>query len=64
MLVEGIKYRLKWRALKLGESFFIPCLDQDSATQRVSKEASERGLTMFVKAVIEHGVKGIRAWRI
>lgn len=64
MKVEKIEYRLRWKYLKIGESFFIPCLDHDKAKEEINKEAKEWKMRVLAKGVVEHGLKGLRVWRI
>lgn len=64
MKVEKIEYRLRWKHFKIGESFFVPCLDHDTAKEEISKEAKKWKMRVLAKGVVEHGLKGLRVWRI
>lgn len=64
MLLEGVEYQIKWRALARGESFFIPCLNYATAKKIIGSEARLRGLRVLAKGVIENKLKGLRVWRL
>lgn len=64
MRVEKIEYKLRWRSLRSGDSFFIPCLDYARAKKKIHKHARMWGVTVLAKGVIESDIKGLRVWRI
>jgi hypothetical protein len=64
MLVERVEYIISWKDFKKGYSFFIPCLDRQSAKLEIQRVAKRLKLQILCKGVIEGGVKGLRVWRL
>jgi len=63
MRVEGVTYQLLWDKFSIGSSFFIPCLDDNTAKQYVKTKMDRLGYAVIIKTVIEDEVKGLRVWR-
>ena len=61
---------LKWNlkaaisGMRVGDSFFVPCLDCKYLESKIRRVADEFGYSMSVKNVTEEFVKGLRAWRV
>lgn len=64
MRIAGISYKIDWRKFKRGYSVFFPCLDDSSAKKELNKVLYRLNIKVFVKTTVEHGVKGIRVWRV
>lgn len=64
MRIEGISYRMDWKKFRIGSSFFIPCLNDADARQRIETVMSRLGYATIIKLVIEDGIRGLRVWRI
>ena len=63
MRIEGINYELDWQGFTVGSSFFVPCLDDTKARERIEGKMNRLGYAVIVKLVIEDGVRGLRVWR-
>lgn len=64
MIIHGIEFEIKWSEFKPYSSFFIPCLDWESARTVVFNECEERGIPVVIRFSVEDNVRGIRVWRI
>lgn len=64
MRIEGVTYDLNWRKFRIGTSFFIPCLNDTAARERIERKMSRLGYAILVKLVVEDGIRGLRVWRI
>lgn len=64
MLLEGISYRVNWRAFVRGASIFLPCLHPSAAKKVVRAEAKQLGMKLLMKTSIEDGIQGLRVWRL
>lgn len=62
--VDGLQYSVDWRAMRLGWSVFIPCLDVEAGRKALHTDARAHNRKIAVQIVIEGGVQGIRAWRV
>ena len=63
MRIEGINYELDWQEFTVGSSFFVPCLDDAKARERIEGKMNRLGYAVIVKLVIEDGIRGLRVWR-
>lgn len=63
MLIEGVEYRLNWAEFTVGSSFFIPCVNAETAEQALRKKMERLGYEVISKIVIEEGIRGVRIWR-
>lgn len=64
MRIEGIDYKLDWPKFRIGSSFFVPCLNDTDARQRIETKMNRLGYNTIIKLVIEDGIRGLRVWRI
>lgn len=64
MLVEKISYQINWKRFRKGYSFFIPCLDPDTAKKDILCTTRRLKYNVVTKAVVEEGIRGVRVWRI
>lgn len=64
MLVEGVNYRINWRAFKRGTSIFIPCLDCTKSKETILRTTKRLKLSVFTKVVIVDGIRGLRIWHV
>jgi hypothetical protein len=63
MRIEGINYELDWQEFTVGSSFFIPCLNDVKARERIETKMNRLGYAVIIKLVIEDGIRGLRVWR-
>jgi hypothetical protein len=63
MRIEGINYELDWQEFTVGSSFFVPCLNDTKARERIEGKMNRLGYAVIVKLVIEDGIRGLRVWR-
>jgi hypothetical protein len=64
MLVEKVSYRVNWKKLKKGYSFFVPCLDPENAKKEILCTTQRLRYNILTKVVIEDGIRGLRVWRV
>ena len=64
MRVHGLSFEIDWSKFKPGRTFFIPCLDLETAKKEVGVVAKRLRYSVEMRGVIENGVKGLRVWRI
>jgi hypothetical protein len=64
MRIQGISYNVNWRNFRVGTSFCLPFIDDSSAKKEVLRTTKRLRVKVFIKVVIEEGVKGLRIWRI
>jgi hypothetical protein len=64
VLIEQISYNINWKNFKNGYSFFVPCLDVVVAKKQILQTTKRLKIEVFIKIVIEEGVKGLRVWRV
>jgi hypothetical protein len=64
MLIHGLDFNVQWSKFIVGASFFIPCLDTEEALIQIKRTTRRLGFRIKSLAVIEHGVYGLRIWRI
>jgi len=64
MRIHNLSFEINWGEFKPGRSFFIPCLDTDTAKKEVKKVTKRLQYEVEMRGVIENGVKGLRVWRI
>jgi len=63
MRIEGINYELNWQEFTVGSSFFVPCLNDVKARERIETKMNRLGYAVIIKLVIEDGIRGLRVWR-
>ncbi len=64
MRVHGLSFEIDWSKFKPGRTFFIPCLDLETAKKEVVAVTKRLKYSVEMRGVIENGVKGLRVWRI
>ena len=64
MQMEGINYDIKWGAFERGTSLFFPCLDIEQAKEKVIATTKRIKAKVFIRVVIEDGIRGLRIWRM
>ena len=64
MRVHGLSFEIDWSKFKPGRTFFIPCLDLETAKKEVGVVAKRLRYSVEMRGVIENGVKGLRVWSI
>jgi len=63
MRIEGVNYELDWVEFTVGSAFFVPCLNDIKARERVEGKMARLGYAVIVKLVIEDEIWGLRVWR-
>lgn len=64
MRVNQLSYNIDWPKFKVGWSFFLPCLDTEKGKQEILDVVTRFGFNVTIKVVIEHGIRGLRVWRL
>ena len=64
MKVHGLSFEIDWSKFKPGRTFFIPCLDLETAKKEIIAVTKRLKYSVEMRGVIENGVKGLRVWRI
>jgi hypothetical protein len=64
MKVHGLSFEIDWSKFKPGRTFFIPCLDLETAKEEIRAVVKRLKYSVEMRGVIENGVKGLRVWRI
>lgn len=62
LMVLGAIFRIPWKTLEPGMSFFIPCLDIAPHVRVLEVEANRWKKRIVCKRVIEGGKYGLRTW--
>jgi hypothetical protein len=60
---DGIRIVIKWDAVVVGSSFFVPCVNTHKAVQQINKIVKNRGWQVHTKTRIEDNKLGVRMWR-
>lgn len=50
--------------MRVGQSFFIPCLECERYRRHIYEAAKEYGVEVTCKKRTENHIKGLRTWRI
>lgn len=64
MQIDGVTYQLNWDEFTVGSSFFVPCLDDVKARERIEQKMKRLGYATITKLVIEDNIRGLRVWRV
>jgi len=64
MKIETVAFQINWKKFRRGYSFFVPCIDHETARQTLAVVTKRLKIKIVSKVVIEEGVKGLRVWRI
>lgn len=49
--------------MRVGESFFIPCLDCTEYRKQIKRIAKEFSIRVTVRSRVEDYIRGLRVWR-
>lgn len=61
---DGVPIVVEWSKLQIGNSVFIPAINQIQLKQEVKKISERKGYTLKGFSRIEAGKYGMRFWRI
>ena len=64
MQIEKISYSIDWGEMRVGQSFFVPCINHRVARKAIRAIADRLKMELVIKIVIEEGVKGLRVWKV
>jgi hypothetical protein len=64
MIIENLTYSLNWEKFRVGQSFFVPCIDHVAAKEMLKKVTRRLRTKVETKVVVEDGIKGLRVWRV
>jgi len=62
--IEGVFYSIDWKNFTIGSSFFIPCIRDKEARERIETKMRRLGYKVLIKLVVEDGIRGLRVWRV
>jgi hypothetical protein len=62
LVVMGAMFRIPWKTLEPGMSFFIPCLEEAPHKLILEAQAKRLGKRVVSKRVVENGKYGLRTW--
>ena len=60
----GAPAKYPWRAMDVGDSFFVPGNKASAMTSAAAMTARRLGCKYTTRTVTENGVKGVRVWRV
>ena len=60
---DGVRIVINWDKMVIGASFFVPCLNTQTAKEQVTTIAKGKRWQVTIKIVIENDKLGIRIWR-
>ena len=63
MKIETITYQIDWSKFRKGYSFFVPCIDHETARKVLKSVTKRLKIEVVTKVTIEDGIKGLRVWR-
>lgn len=64
MLIDKVEYEINWKNFTRGRSIFIPCLNCDTAKEKVMEVMNRLQINVLAKRVVVDGVQGLRIWRL
>lgn len=64
MKIEGVEYVIDWENFTIGSSFFIPCIHDKEARERIETKMNRLRYPIVIKLVVEDGIRGLRVWRV
>jgi hypothetical protein len=64
MIIENLTYNLNWSKFRVGQSFFVPCIDHVAARSMLKQITRRLRTKVETKIVVEDGIKGLRVWRV
>ena len=50
--------------MRVGDSFFIPCLACTDYRRQISRLAKQFGIKVHIRAWVQDYIRGLRIWRI
>jgi len=62
--VKGVDYEIDWDSIKVGDSFFIPCVDTPGLNRAMSHKAKQLKWEITFDIRDEAGKWGVRYWRL
>lgn len=60
---DGVPVFVDWDAVRVGTSFFVPCINTSAAIKQVKGVFGRRGWTMRIHITAERNILGVRFWR-
>ena len=64
MYIHRLNFRINWSKFIVGASFFIPCLDTETALTELIQVTKRLHFKIKAQVNIDEGVYGLRVWRI
>lgn len=61
---DGVIISVNWDAMVIGASFFVPCVNTESAIKQVKKITDSFKWDVECKVIIQDNKLGVRVWRI
>ena len=63
IVVDGVTYEVDWDTIKVGDSFFIPCVNTPALNKQMSHRARKLKWEVTFDIRPEAGKWGVRYWR-
>lgn len=63
LTLKGVHYEIDWDSVRIGDSFFIPCLDTPKVIDVIRLKIKRLRWEMIYEVRIEAGKWGVRFWR-
>jgi hypothetical protein len=60
---DKVRIVIPWENLEVGHSFFVPCINMDTAKRQLLAIASRLGMTLTFRTRVEGHQVGLRVWR-
>lgn len=60
---DGLPVFVPWGDIHIGESIFVPCINQSRCKAQITRIAATYGMAFKYRTRVEHGILGLRAWR-
>ena len=64
IVVRGVEYSLPLRRMRLGDSFFLPCLKWTEVGIEVKRAARRYGYRIHARRAEYGSYLGVRCWRV
>jgi hypothetical protein len=61
---DGAVIAVQWWEMQIGDSFFAPCVNIVRAREQLLIIARDNAMTLRSRVRVEHGMLGLRVWRI
>lgn len=61
---DGVRIVVNWDAMKVGDSIFVPCLNQTGLVKYVERIFAKRRWKARFACCVENHILGVRVWRI